>query len=459
MKLSTQSVVDNPHEMGIHPRVEDPPMATRPQGIGWLWLFWEQRRFLGRVTVRGLIAAIIVAILLPPRYSSTTRLMPPDQSGGAGMLAAMAGSALGSSSTSGGGGAGALGGSLGGLAGDMLGLKTSGALFVEMLHSRTVQDAMIKQFDLRKVYWDRYWETARKDLTKRTTITEDKKSGVIEIEVSDRSQQRAQQMAQAYVDELDRLVAQVSTSSARRERIFLEQRLVGVKQDLERDSTALSQYESANTVLDLPSQAKAMVESAALLQGQLIAAQSELQGLQQIYTPENVRVRSLQARVSELRSQLAKIGGAKTIPGQEPDGAHQEQAAGDLYPSLRQLPLLGVRWLDLYRQAKIEETVYELLTKQYEMAKVQEAKEIPTVKVLDAANWPERASFPPRAIIIPLGTFFALCLGLAWVAGLALWNSGDPNSSGRQLALEVGAEIKHQWDRVLHRLLRRRETA
>ncbi|MGA9668749.1 MAG: Wzz/FepE/Etk N-terminal domain-containing protein, partial [Terracidiphilus sp.] len=302
MKVTSQSVAEASPDIEIHRQVEARGQAERPKGVAWLWLFWENRRFLWRVSIRGLIAAVVVAVILPPRYTSTTRLMPPDQSGGSGMLAAMAGSALSAGSSGTGGGLGSLGGSLGSIAGDMLGLKTSGALFVEMLHSRTVQDAMISRFDLRKVYWDKYWETARADLTKRTTVTEDKKSGVIEISVSDRNRERSQRMAQAYVDELDRLVAQVSTSSARRERIFLEQRLVGIKQDLEKYSTDLSQYESANTVLDLPSQAKAMVESAALLQGQLIAAQSELQGLEQIYTPENVRVRSLQARVAELKN-------------------------------------------------------------------------------------------------------------------------------------------------------------
>lgn len=375
------------------------------------------------------------------------------------MLAAMAGSALSAGSSGTGGGLSSLGGSLGSIAGDMLGLKTSGALFIEMLHSRTVQDAMISRFDLRKVYWDKYWETARADLTKRTTVTEDKKSGVIEISVSDGNRDRSQRMAQAYVDELDRLVAQVSTSSARRERIFLEQRLIGIKQDLEKYSTDLSQYESANTVLDLPSQAKAMVESAAVLQGQLIAAQSELQGLEQIYTPENVRVRSLQARVAELKNQLAKIGGGKTVAGQPVTGSPEDQAVGDLYPSLRQLPLVGVRWLDLYRQAKIEEAIYESLSKQYEVAKVQEAKEIPTVKVLDPASWPERASFPPRIWIISLGAIFSLLIAMTWVAGVAFWESGDPNSSGRHLAIEIGSEIKRQWGRIRRKFLRSHETA
>ena len=314
VKFSEQSTFETRGELKLDPSSEPAPTySERPKGMAWLWLFWEHRRFLGRVTIRGLVLAIVIAIILPPRFESTTRVMPPEQGGGGAMLAALAGSTLGGGSSlggggssGGGGGGGGLGASLGGMAGDMLGLKTSGALFIEILNSRTVQDRLIDRFDLRKVYWDRYWETARKDLTKRTEILEEKKSGVIKITVTDRNRERAQKMAQAYVEELDHLVAQVSTSSARRERIFLEQRLVGVKQQLETDSSELSKYESKNTVLDLPSQSKSMVEAAAVLQGQLIAAKSEVQGMEQIYTANNVRVRSLRARVERIEKPIGK---------------------------------------------------------------------------------------------------------------------------------------------------------
>src|SRR6185312_14547545 len=120
---------------------------------------------------------------------------------------------------------------------------------------------------------------------------------------------------------------------------------------------------------------KAMVDAAAALQGQLIAAQAQLSGLQQIYTDNNVRVRAAEAHVEELQKKLNELGGAGTQSDLESNNS--------LYPSIRKLPLLGVTYADLYRQTKIQETVYELLTQQYELAKMQEAKEIPTVKVLD----------------------------------------------------------------------------
>jgi uncharacterized protein involved in exopolysaccharide biosynthesis len=438
VKQSTQSVarvVESPTE--IEPVTtgyigEDANGQHEHDGVEWLWLLWERRGFLWRVTVRGLVIATIIAFLIPRRYESTTRLMPPDPQSGSGM--AMMAALVGKGGGGGGGGGGGIG--LGSLAGDLLGMKSSGALFTDILRSQTVEDRLIQRFDLRRVYWDKYWQDARKDLTKYTDISEDRKSGVITITVTDRDQQRAAQMAQAYVEELDRLVAQVTTSSARRERIFIEQRLVNVKQDLDNASRQFSEYASQNTAVDITAQAKAMVEGATRLQGALIAAQSELEGLEQIYTENNVRVRSLRARAEELKRQLQKLGGDNS------DADPAASKAPDEFPSIRKLPLLGVRWADLYRQTKIQETVYELLTQQYELAKIQEAKEIPTVKVLDVANVPEKKSSPQRLLIVLLGTFLASCGGVLFVLGTASWKAIDPQAPAKRFAAVVWVELK-----------------
>jgi capsule polysaccharide export protein KpsE/RkpR len=175
-----------------------------------------------------------------------------------------------------------------------------------------------------------------------------------------------------------------------------------------------------------------MVEAASILQGQYIAAQSELEGLKQIYTDNNVRVRSVQARIDELKNQLDKLGG-KGESITEVSG----QPGDSLYPSIRKLPLLGVTYADLYRRTKIQEAVLETLTKEYEMAKVQEAKEIPTVKVLDVANTPDKKSFPPRLLIILLGTTFAFATAGCWVFGKTAWNATDPNDARKEFAQEV----------------------
>ena len=410
--------------------------TAAPQGrrIAWMRLLWQERKLIGRTTAIGLALSLLIAFILPARYQSTTRLMPPDQQSGSGlaMIAALAGG-KGSSSSSSEGVAGALGGSLGNVAGDLLGLKSSGALFVDMLDGSTIQDDLIRKFDLRKEYHDRYWEDARKDLAEHTEVKEDRKSGVITIGVTDHDPRRAQAMAQAYVDALNGVVAQVSTSSARRERIFIEGRLQTVKENLDSALKAFSDYASQNGTFDVPSQTKAMVESEAGLQGQLIAAESELEGLKQIYTDNNIRVRSLEARVAALRKQVENISGNKADLSSDESGI-----AGDL-PSIRKLPLLGVRWANLYRETRIQETVYELLTQEYEFAKIQEAKEIPSVNVLDAPLAPEKRSFPPRTIITLAGTILSFALAGIFVIGAAAWKRNA--SPEKELAEEIWNHI------------------
>jgi capsule polysaccharide export protein KpsE/RkpR len=279
-------------------------------------------------------------------------------------------------------------------------------------------------------------------LAKHTDVKEDRKSGVITIAVTDRDPHRAQQMAQAYVDALNGLVARVSTSSARRERVFLEDRLKTVKQSLDNASQEFSEFASKNGTFDVPSQTKAMVENEASLEGQLVAAQSELEGLRQVYTDNNVRVRSLQARVATLQHQVENMSGNKADLSSD-----QSQIPGN-FPSIRKLPLVGVRWANLYRETKVQETVYELLVQEYEVAKIQEAKEIPTVNVLDPAMLPERKSFPPRILITILGTLFAFFLASTLIIGSYAWKQNQ--SPEKQLATEIWAQIIARDSRTRH---------
>jgi capsule polysaccharide export protein KpsE/RkpR len=349
--------------------------------------------------------------------------MPPDSqstSGLASAVAAMSGAA----------------GGFGGIAGELLGLKSTSDTFVGILSSRTVQDKLIQQFDLKKLYSHRRMEDARKDLAEHTAISVDRKSQIISITVTDKSPQRAAAMTQAYVEELNHLVAELSTSSARRERIFLEGRLQAVSHDLEESEKDFSQFASKNTAIDIKEQGKAMVEAAATLQGQLIAAQSEYEGLKQIYTDNNVRVRSVKARIDELKHQLEKLGGKG-----ESATSISDQPGDSLYPSIRKLPLLGVEYADLYRRTRIQEAVLETLTKEYELAKVQEAKEIPTVKVLDVANIPDKKSFPPRLLIICLGTALAFAGAVTWVFGTTIWHETDSADPRKVFAQEVFSAV------------------
>ena len=400
---------------------------TRERVLPRLRLLWGMRRFLGRCALAGLVAATLIAFLIPSEYESTARLMPPDpqSSGGMALMAMLTGGQNGSP------------GGLSSLASDLLGAKTTGAMFIAVMRSRTAEDGIIQRFDLKKVYWKRLEESARKRLERNTDITEDRKSGVITLIVTDHDAKRAAAMAGAYIEELDVLTAKLNTSAAHRERVFLEERLDKIKVELESAEKDFSQFASKNATIDISAQGRAMVEAAATLQGQLIGAESQLEGLRQIYSDNNVRVRTTEARITELRNQLQKLGGTSgvTVPS-------DQSTKDNAYPTLRQLPILGVPYADKFRQLKVDEAVYETLTKQFELAKVQEAKEIPSVKVLDQPDVPERKSFPPRLLIIIAGTACFVLLGAAWVFGTARWRQIDPHDPGMRFAQEVFGTVR-----------------
>ena len=386
----------------------------------------QHRRALVRVLVIALIVSTAVAFLIPKRYESTTRIMPPEGPNPAALLAAVTGK---------------MPAGLGELAGGFLGVKNTGPLWMALLQSRTVLDHQIDNSDLMRVYWTKRRYRARKKLMNRTDIKEDKKSGVIDITVSDSDPARARALANGYVNELNQLLASVSTSSARRERMFIEQRLNTARADLEEAEKEFGKFASRNSTFDVKEQSKAIVGAGAQLEGQIIAAQAELEGLQQTYTDDNVRVRAVKARINSLKRDLAKIGGT----GEESEGS---LAPGGLSPSVRQLPIVGVQWADLYRRSKIQETVFELLTQQYEIAKIEEAKEIPTVKVIDVADYPERKSWPPREIIVTLGTLLSLAGAIAWFKLKASWKVLPADNPKKQRTLKLARIFRNDHSRA-----------
>jgi capsule polysaccharide export protein KpsE/RkpR len=414
-----------------------------------LWKIWRERRLLGKIALRALLVSTLVAFLIPNSFESVTRVLPSDSiphTGG--MLSALAGL---SGSSSGGSSS-----SLLDIAGEALGTKNNGALYVALLHSRTVHENLVRRFNLMKVYHARYLEGARKTLEKNTEISEDRKSFVITLTVTDHDRERARGIAQGYIEELNNLLSHVTTSSAGQQRSFLEQRLLQVKKDLETAERNFSQYASKNATLDLPEQTRAMVESGAILEAQVIAAQSEVEGLQQIYTSNNVRVRTAQARLSELQRKLQQMGGAADGAPSGTSSAATPNSSGandqQLYPPIRQLPLLGVEWADLYREVKVEETVFQLLTTQYELARMEEARETPVLNVVDPASLPERKSFPPRLVLILASTFVCATLGALWILALDRWHNISYDNPTKLLIQNVGQSAANYGRRLFERL-------
>jgi len=417
-------------------RVQNPPsdISERRPWVENASLFWDYRRIFLRVAAIVFLLSIISVLFMPKEFESTARIMPPEQGGGgAALLAALVGKGTG------GGGSG--GGGLAGLAGSLLGTKNNGALFVALLRSGTVTGGLIDRFDLRKVYHKRYRFSAAKRLAHLTKITEDTKSGVITIVVTDETRERARDLAQGYLDELNGLLARVNTSSAHREREFIEHRLATVQTELQNAQVALSNFSRENTTIDIKEQTKATVEAGAKLEGQLIVGETELDSLRQIYGNENVRVRAAEARNSILRRELQRANGQSDLETVEGDDATHP------YPALRQLPQLGVQWANLYRTVRIHETVFDLLSEEYELARIEEAKSIPTVGVIDAPGAPELRTGPHRTLIVLISTALSFVMTALFLLARRRWMTMDVLDERRVLAARIGATVRKRWSR------------
>ena len=386
---------------------------------------WSRRRTLLWVGVVALIVSTAYAFMVPKRYDSSTSIMPPEpQSGSAAMFAMLTGRA------------GASAGGLGSLAGGLLGGRSNGDLYIDLLHSGSVTGGLINRFHLQQVYHTKHARDTGRKLAARTAITENKKSGVITIVTSDADRQRAADLANGYVEELNKLMARVNTSSAHREREFIEQRLASVVKELNDAQEQLSQFSSSTSTIDLKEQTRATVDAGARLQAELIVAQSELESLRQIYGDQHVRVRSTRERIGVLQRDLDKMGGSAFNPGET-----QPQQSGELYPPLRSLPELGVHYANLYRRVRVQEAVYDLLSAEYETARIQEAKEIATVSVVDYAGFPELKSFPSRRTFMLGGTCIALLIASLALLVKKTWHDLDEEDDLKVVARHIRASL------------------
>jgi len=409
-------------------------------------VLWQHRGLILRLAGIALVVNFGLVFLIPKQYESTARIMPPERSGSdATMLAALAGRALGADM-------------FGSLAASMLGVHNSGALFVDLLRSGSVTGHIIDRFQLVSAYHARYRVDAAKRLARRTAIVQDKKSGVITITVMDTDPVRARDMAQAYLDDLNLLLNGTSTSAAHQERVFIEHRLETVKRDLDRVQQAMSDFSSTHSTIDIREQTRATVDAEAKLEAQRVVTEGELQSLEQIYGNQNVRVRAAEARLANLKREMGKLGGSSDELS--PDSDHlsrSDSAAGDpdpiAYPPLRQLPRLAVPYANLYRNVRVQENVFELLTEQNELARIQEAKDIPVISMIDAPGIPEKKSFPPRTLLTLIMTMVVVGATCVWLIFRHHWNSLSAHDPRRIFARDVFAtmNLKRLWPLRLHR--------
>ncbi len=380
----------------------EPEQEGKPLHFYVTWLFgrfdllWARRKFIGAMGLSGALLLLAVALLTSNRYTATAYVLPPDANPMNGlqlMLGARSGS---------------LGGSAAGQLSDVLGGKSQGQLYVRQMTSRPVEDQLIQKFDLKNVYGTKLQGQTRKALESHVLIDEDHKTGVISVAVTDTDPKRAAAMANAVPDELGRLLADISSTAGRREREYFEGQLVIAREDLDKNSRALSEFSKKNSALEIPAQGTAIVTSLGTIEGQLIAAQSELRELQQVYTDNHERVKQAKAKIAELQRQFDNISGKSDVNAK----TGQNPAQGDLV-SMSRVADLSTQYMSLVRKVKTSEALVETLSQQYAISKLQETRHIPEVQVFDPAVPPEKKSGPHRLIMTFAGGVVFVLLGCA----------------------------------------------
>ncbi len=342
----------------------------------------RQRRLILRFAVAGLALGVLLSLLLPNRYTAVTAILPPAQnmSAGSALLSQLGGL-----------------GSVASMTQSSLGLKNPNDLQVAMLQSRTVEDAMIDRFDLMKIYNKKRRSDTRKKLEKYVSIENGMKDGLIRISVTDRDARRAEDMANGYVEEFMKSSAHLAVTEASQRRLFFEGQLSAAKDNLANAEEDLKKTEQKTGLVELDSQARAVISSVAQLRAEIAAKEVQIQGMRTYATGENPDVQVAQQQLAGLRAQLEKTGASSDqmfIP------------RGNLQQS-------GLEYVRKLRDVKYYETIFDLLARQYEVAKVDEARQGAVVQVVDRAILPDRRSSPKPLYLIPGGLLLGLLSGIA----------------------------------------------
>ena len=366
----------------------------------WRVIRKRGRMILGLVLVPVLAVGVYTYFFATKIYESRAAILAPKESGGGG-ASGVAAALLNSS------GAGQLLGGLGGLLG---GGGTNRDTFVAILKSRSMAADLVDRFGLEKYYEAKYRDQAIKMLQDVTEITVSKE-GVIAVVVEDKSPKLAADIANAYITNLDRLFARLGTTDASRQRAFVADRLETTERALRRAEEALRHFQETNKAIVLTEQSRSAIESAARVRGQIAAAEVQLEVARSFATENNPDVVALKRQVSEMKRQLAQMEYGKGLElSSENVSAGQERR--EFHVPFTMVPELGMALIRLTREMKIQETVFQLLTAQFEQAKIAEARDTPTVQVLDRAGPADRPSKPSTRLNAAIAGVLSLLLSL-----------------------------------------------
>lgn len=403
-----------PQEFLVEPRSE---ADGKVSVLDLLLILAERRRLILSVTAICTAVALLIALLLPKRYTAKTTVMPPQQNSS---MASALSSQLGNLST------------MATLAGGNLNLKNPNDMYVAMFRTQAVEDAMIQRYGLMHEYDSKYLSEARKTFEKRFDVEGSGKDGLIHISVEDKDPRRAAEMANGYVDEFRTLSQKLAITEASQRRMFFEQQMQQTKDKLADAEESLKASEQTGGMIQLDSQARALIESAASLRAQIAAKEVQLEGMRSYATGQNADVVEAQHELDGLRAELSKLVGNK------------DDSNAGLIPPKGVMAQSGLEYVRKLRDVKYYETIFDILARQFEMAKLDEAKEGALIQVVDPATVPDRKSFPKRGLITIAGFAIGLIFGILMAFGqekLARLHR-DPESSAKLTRLRRTASLK-----------------
>lgn len=380
MKLETHG------ETILEPLSQDVP-AHEVSVMDLLAILVRRRRFMMWFTVGTTVLTAITVFLIPSRYTATTMVLPPSQNSS--MSSALLGQLGGS-------------GALASMAGGSLGIKNPGDMYVSLFRSQTVEDSLIQRFGLMSRYRKNKISDGRQEFEDRTNVLLGAKDGLIRISVTDRDPKLAAEIANAYVDEFRKLTANLAVTEASQRRAFFQQQLLEADQNLTAAEEAMKRTQQSTGILQLDSQARSLIESAALLRGQIAAKEVEVQAMRSYATEDNPQMVIVGQQLAGLKTQLAKLSGSANNSG------------SDIILPKGNMPQAGMEYMNKLRDVRYYETITELIAKQFEMAKLDEARQGAIIQVADPALVPDARSFPKRMLTILLAVFGSFVLACIW---------------------------------------------
>lgn len=348
----------------------------------------KNRRTIGFTTLMASVVVALYSLTMPNIYTATSRILPPQQpQSTATMLLGQLGGAL---------------GGLGATAGRDLGIKNPSAMYVGMLQSRTIADDLIQQFHLDKVYRTKRESDTRQTLAENTDVS-DGTDGIITINVDSKDPKLAADLANGYTEKLQELMSRLAIGEAGQRRLFFEKQLKSAKEDLANAEVALKTTQEKTGILQLDSQARVIIESVASVRAQIAAKEVQLSAMQSFATPENPDYVRTQNELTALRAQLARLEQS------------QPEGHGNVQIPTENVPSAGLEYVRRLRDVKYYETLFDVMAKQYEAAKLDESKSSGVVQVLDPAVVPDKKSKPKRSILVLFTALISCILATMFV--------------------------------------------